>query len=327
MPVSRIADLPFPVTAAKADWLVASHWIGFTPQSEAPDAESRCQATVAAQFGSGYVLEYITRNFGTPNPGFETDPLYLSERTAHANVAGKLVAVHRLRATARPLKAVVGAADFERIQDMWAEDGRRRRWSVAFPIVESYEITTKPYANRVFTTDAMQRVFAHPSATLRPLNDNERAAIADLPLVPRNTTNAWIGIEDEVTAAERSNINKRIARDIELDLKAAAMEGMSAEQRTKVRLRAAWLAQKFVLQRQKANSLTCDICHFDPTDLINGAPIRPRSLLDVHHLHPLEEGTRVTTLADFTLLCPTCHRFEHALLRLASGGTAGMPTP
>jgi 5-methylcytosine-specific restriction protein A len=315
MPASRIADLPFPVTAAKADWLVASHWIGFTPLSDAPDAEIRCQNTVAAQFGGGYVLEYITRNFGTPNAGFETDPSYLSERTAHADVAGKLVAVHRLLSTVRPLKTIVGQADFERVQDMWAEDGRRRRWSVAFPVVESYEITSRPYANQVFTTDAMQRLFAHPSATLRPLNDSERAAIADLPIAPRSTINAWIAIEGEIAAAKGSVIDKRIVANIEADLRATAMEGMTAEQRAKVRLRAAWLAQKFIRQRQKAGKLTCDKCNFDPTHLISGTMVKPRSLLDVHHLHPLDEGIRVTTLADFALLCPTCHRFEHALLK------------
>ena len=146
MPVSRIADLPLPVMAAKADWLVASHWIGFTPASDAPEAPSRCQATIHGQFAGGYVVEYITRTFGSPNAGFESDPAYLSERAAHAAVAGRLVAVHRLRPTSRPLRTILGDGDYERMQDMWAEDGKRRRWSVAFPIVESYEITTRPYA-------------------------------------------------------------------------------------------------------------------------------------------------------------------------------------
>jgi 5-methylcytosine-specific restriction enzyme A len=149
MPVFHIADLPAPVTPAKADWLVASHWIGFTPASDAADAVARCQATVAAQFGNGYVVEYITQLFGAPNAGFEADSGYLADRAAHQHVAGRLVAVHRLRPTARPARTVIGDAEFEHMQDMWAEGGRRRRWSVAFPIVESYEIATKPRA-RVF---------------------------------------------------------------------------------------------------------------------------------------------------------------------------------
>jgi 5-methylcytosine-specific restriction protein A len=161
-------------------------------------------------------------------------------------------------------------------------------------------------------------LFGHPSATLRPLNDSERGAIADLPLRSRTTSNAWIAIEDEIAAAEGSNIDRKIAKDIEIDLRATAIEGMTEEQRAKVRLRAAWLAQKFVLHRQKTGTLTCDNCPFDPAILVDGTGVRPRSLLDVHHLHPLEEGRRATTLADFALLCPTCHRFEHALLRASS---------
>jgi 5-methylcytosine-specific restriction enzyme A len=220
-----------------------------------------------------------------------------------------------LRPTARPLRVILGDADFEKLQDMWAEDGKRRRWSVAFPIVESYDIPTRPFAHDVFTPDAMRRVFAHPSATLRPLNDNERAEIAKLPITARNTTNAWIGIEDEITNAERSDINKEIMRNIDADLKRNAMEGMTAEQKRGVRIRAAWLAQKFVIRRQTSSTLTCDQCGFDPINRVKGTPVRARSLLDVHHRSPLEEGVRVTTLADFILLCPTCHRFEHRMIQ------------
>jgi 5-methylcytosine-specific restriction protein A len=39
------------------------------------------------------------------------------------------------------------------------------------------------------------------------------------------------------------------------------------------------------------------------------------SLLEVHHKNPLDEGVRYTTVLDFALPCPTCHRFTHALLR------------
>lgn len=318
MAVSRIADLPAPVTAAKADWLVASDWIGFTPVGDNPDAAGRCQATIAAQAANGYVIEYITRHFGKPKPGYLTDPRYLEERDAHAAVAGRLVAVHRLHVSSLPLRTIIGEDDYNRIQDIWDEDGRRRRWSVAFPIVESYEILTKPLARDVLGPEAMQRLFAHPSATLRPLNDDERVRIANLPLSVRSTRNAWIGIQADIMAAERSAIDRRISREIDRDLGSRAAEGMTVEQWTKVRLRAAWLAQRFVRERQKDNSLKCDECGFDPTSRVNGTPVKARSLLDVHHRHPLEEGQRVTTLADFKLLCPICHRFEHELGRLKS---------
>jgi len=312
MLLSRIAELPAPVTAAKADWLLASNWIGFTPPSDASDAAAQCSATINRQFGTGYVLEYITLNFGKPNAGFANDHSYKEEKEAHSGSAGRLVAVHRLRASARPLRAILGDADFERMQDMWSEGAGRKRWSVAFPIIESYEIATKPRASAVFDSSSMQRLFGHPSATLRPLNDAERAMIADLPIRRRESANAWIAIEDEIAAAEGSELSKKLLTDINRDL-ASALEGMTEERKLKVRRRAAWVANKFVLERQRVGTLFCDKCGFDPTDRLKGLPVKPRSVLDAHHLHPLEEGARRTWVADFALLCPTCHRIEHLI--------------
>ena len=93
---------------------------------------------------------------------------------------------------------------------------------------------------------------------------------------------------------------------------------MEDEQRAKVRKRAAWLAQKFVLGRSRSKTLYCDHCKFDPHKIEGIDGISPRSLLDVHHMNPLDEGVRYTTLNDFALLCPTCHRVEHARLRVAA---------
>lgn len=312
MSISQIADLPAPVAAAKADWLVATTWIGFTPASDAPDATSRCAATISRQFGTGYIIEYITRNFGKPNPGFEADPAYLENKKAHGASAGRLVAIHRLRPSARPLKTIMGDADYERMQDMWSENPGRKRWSVAFPIIESYEITTKPQANSVLSPAAMQRLFAHPSATLRPLNDDERAMLADLPLQSRESANAWIAIEDEIARAEGSELPGSLVRDIRRDL-ASALEGMPEERKAKVRRRAAWVAYQFVRGRQRDGTLHCDRCKFDPAECLKELPVKPRSVLDAHHLNPLAEGQRRTWVGDFALLCPTCHRIEHLM--------------
>ncbi|MBR0684171.1 hypothetical protein GXW74_27145 [Roseomonas eburnea] len=305
------------MVAAKADWLVADHWIGFTPSDDTLNARARCQSTIHSQAGVGYVVEYITQTFGEPNPGFETDPKYLDERAAHSLVAGRLVAVHRLRPTARSLREIIGEEDFADLQDKWAKSGERYRWSVAFPIIESYSVVSRPYATEIFSTTAMRRVFGHPSATLRPLNDEERAAIADLVLEPRSTSNAWLGIEDEVAMAEMGGIDPRIRTLIEKDLAASAMEGLTAEQRVKAKLRAAWLANKFAKQRRDAGTLVCDHCGYDAVARASGTGVRPRSLLDVHHKKPLDEGVRYTTVLDFELLCPTCHRFAHEIMRVA----------
>jgi 5-methylcytosine-specific restriction enzyme A len=311
----KIKDLSLPVTAAKADWLSGTHWIGFTPADSSGAAREQCRATINGQLNGGYVIEYITRHFGDPNPGFESDEQYIKERQAHTQVAGRLIAVHRLRPSARPLVAILGDEEFNRIQDMWASDGKRYRWSVAFPIVESFSIPEPPFASDVLSADAMRRLFAHPSATLRPLNDDERRQIAKLTIEPRPTMNAWIGIADEAAMAEQSQIDPRTQRLIDQDLAATAMEGLTEEQKVKVRRRAAWIADRFIRERHRDGKLICDDCSYDPIGKITGTTVKPRSLLDVHHKNPLEEGIRYTTVLDFSLLCPTCHRFVHALAR------------
>lgn len=80
------------------------------------------------------------------------------------------------------------------------------------------------------------------------------------------------------------------------------------------------MAQKFIMKRRRAKTLHCDECQFDPSKVGGIEGINPRSLLDVHHMHPLDEGVRYTTIKDFALLCPTCHRVEHARLKVAAKG-------
>ena len=320
----KISDLPAPITASKADWLAGTTWIGFTPTDDTLTARNQCQSTIQRQFGGGYVIEYITEQFSEPNLGFENDPAYLSEREAHRALAGRLIAVHKLRTTARSLETILGAAEFKRIQDMWAQGGKRYRWSVAFPIVESYEIIGRPKAKDVLGDAAYRRLYQRSSATLRALNDTERALVAKLDLHQTATPNAWIGIEDEFRLADASEIDARTQRLIDQDL--AALEGMTEGRMMQVRRRAAWKADQFIRHRQRAGALVCDDCGFDPASLSLPKQIRPRSLLDVHHKNPLDEGVRYTTIADFALLCPTCHRVEHARLRIASRPLTGKET-
>jgi 5-methylcytosine-specific restriction protein A len=97
---------------------------------------------------------------------------------------------------------------------------------------------------------------------------------------------------------------------------------MPVERWAKVRLRAAWLANRFVIERRNSETLHCDNCPFDPAERLACTGINLRSALDVHHKHPLDEGRRRTTIADFALLCPTCHRIEHLLLNTSAGRLA-----
>lgn len=318
MPNLKIRDLPAAITASKADWLAGTTWIGFSPPSDDLQSRNDCSKTIQRQFGKGYIIEYITEQFSQPNPGFENDPDYLAEREAHKEQAGRFIGVHRLRYSSRPLEAILGADGYKKLQDMWAQGGKRWRWSVAFPIIESYRIVGQPKAKEVLGDAGYRRLFAHSSATLRPLNDAEQASLADLDLEPVTANNAWIAIEDEFQNAELSDIPKQTERDIERDLAGNALEGMTEERKARVRKRAAWLADRFVRARMKAGTLTCDECGFDPAQCFPGGGVRPRSLIDVHHKHPLEEGVRYTTVRDFALLCPTCHRIEHARMKLAA---------
>ena len=312
----RISDLPDPVTASKADWLAGTNWLGFTPTDGSASARAKCQSTINRQFGNGYVIEYITESFSAPNPGFENDPQMLEERKNHADLAGRFIAVHRLRNSARPLPEIIGKEEYFRLQDQWAKPGKRHRWSVAFPITESYLVKGRPKAKEILGEESYRRLYGHSSATLRPFNDGDRASIAQLELEKLPASNAWVGIEDDFEKAERSEIDPRTRNLINQDLSVSAIEGMTAERWGKVRLRASWLADTFIRQRHKAGTLKCDDCEFDPARRSDLQGIGPRSLLDVHHKAPLEEGVRYTTTADFALLCPTCHRITHARLRL-----------
>jgi 5-methylcytosine-specific restriction protein A len=92
---------------------------------------------------------------------------------------------------------------------MWAQDGNRYRWSVAFPIVETYRIIGRPKAKAVLGDTLYRHLYQRSSATLRVLNDDERTAVASLQLEPLRTSNAWIGIEDEIRLAEQSEIDPR----------------------------------------------------------------------------------------------------------------------
>ena len=45
---------------------------------------------------------------------------------------------------------------------------------------------------------------------------------------------------------------------------------MTEDRKRKVRRRAAWLAHRFVMGRQKAGTLFCDLCSFDPVERLKG---------------------------------------------------------
>ena len=321
----QISDLSAPVTAAKAHWAAGEGALSFTPTDLSTNAMARCASAMVRQARNGYILDYVTRQIETPNEGYEDDLEYLRALQDYEPIAGKLIAVHRLRpgpGNGRSLRQIMGDAEYEKLQNMWARGRNRCRWAVAFPIVETFDISDQPDAAEIFGRDSYLRLFAHPAHLLRPLTADERAKLADLAITSRPATDAWIAIEDETAIALRDEpaIPANIKRNIEIDLYHAALEGMSEERRARVRTRAAWNAWKFVRDRHNAGRLDCDDCGFNPMDRIGDKNIKPRSLLDVHHRDPLSEVVRYTRPTDefFALLCPNCHRLEHLVLRLRS---------
>jgi hypothetical protein len=148
----------------------------------------------------------------------------------------------------------------------------------------------------------------------------EDAETLERHVAARASVNMWGVIQREAKAAEGSDINLRIGRNIAQDLSSlSAMEGLTEQQKTWIRERASWLADRFWRERWKDGAVVCDDCQFDPVSRTIGTDINPRTLMDVHHKYPLQEGYRLTSWRDdFALLCPNCHRFEHARIRLAS---------
>jgi hypothetical protein len=216
----QISDLPAPVTAAKAHWVAGEGSLSFTPTDPSTNAMARCASAVVRQAANGYVLDYVTSGIETPNDGYENDPEYLRALQEHESVAGKLIAVHRLRpGNGRSLRQIMGDAEYEKLQNMWARGGNRCRWAVAFPIVETFDIPSQPDAAEIFGRESYLRLFAHPTNLLRPLTADERAKLVDLTITPHPATNAWMAIEDETAMALRDEpaIPPNIKRNIEID--------------------------------------------------------------------------------------------------------------
>ncbi|MFO1102167.1 MAG: hypothetical protein U1E20_04600 [Methylocystis sp.] len=131
----------------------------------------------------------------SPNVGFENHQEYLRERSEHKELAGRFTAVHKIRTTSRPLEKIIGAKEFGTLQDRWAKTGARHRWSVAFPIVDSFRIIERPKAKGLLGEEAYSRLIRQ-SSTLLPLEESDRQAIANLEIERIPATNALIAVED-----------------------------------------------------------------------------------------------------------------------------------
>ncbi len=131
------------------------------------------------------------------------------------------------------------------------------------PIVQRFEIIGAPKARDVFSADVWTRLFQSQNAGLRRLDDEAQAQIADLEIRELEAPNFWIAVEQEILAAELSDVSKENLTLMERDLR-AALEGETAERKVKLIRRAAKLADDFAKWRAKQGTLHCDDCKFDP---------------------------------------------------------------
>jgi predicted HNH restriction endonuclease len=76
--------------------------------------------------------------------------------------------------------------------------------------------------------------------------------------------------------------------------------------------------------RLELDELTCQGCGFSPPrDLRAGVPLKG-TVVEVHHMNPVADGERETTLQDLVTLCPTCHRLLHAIGRTLGTNLLGL---
>jgi 5-methylcytosine-specific restriction protein A len=183
---------------------------------------------------------------------------------------------------------------------MWAQEGRRWRWAVAFPIIESHKIIGEPRARDVFGEDLCRRLLWYQARELKPLTDDARALIADLKIQKIEVSNDNVHISEDT----------RIKRDVEEDF--GSLEGVTEQRKIKWLSREPRLRMAFLDSR--ATTMHCDCCGWNPTKKAELCGLPARSLFDVHHKRALADGVRTTMLEDLSLLCPRCHRIEHVKL-------------
>lgn len=63
-------------------------------------------------------------------------------------------------------------------------------------------------------------------------------------------------------------------------------------------------AAKTANRERHGGVIVCEGCDFTSDT---------RAMFDAHHLDPIHAGVRVSTIDDFAVLCPTCHRWTHEM--------------
>jgi predicted HNH restriction endonuclease len=79
--------------------------------------------------------------------------------------------------------------------------------------------------------------------------------------------------------------------------------------------------------RLETDNYTCQYCGFNAKSVFSAEDKGEAFLgviVEVHHIDPVSEGIRQTTLDDLVTLCPLCHRIIHAIGRSISSDKLGL---
>jgi 5-methylcytosine-specific restriction enzyme A len=317
----RIGNLPHRVSSVKGHWTPVfpdrsaaaknDGWVGFTPSKDAAASRGQLRSTVGRQMGHGYVLEYVS--ISQPNPNPNSPRLTPEERELHAKAAGSLTAVFKLGNRPAHTREYIGDKEYGDIQDRWDQQGHRVRWSEAYPIIEAWEITGWPKARDVLGLEAAARRCEMLAQGLKVLDDDDRAKLAHLDIVPIDLPADGLAARYFVELAQQNNELNGVPRAALthegrlLSEDYSAVEGMPKDTRS----RRAQRDQHLVKILKQNGPLKCSICSYDP--IIRGAtPRQARAILEAHHFRiPLCAGVRLSNVTDLILLCPTCHREVH----------------
>lgn len=148
------------------------------------------------------------------------------------------------------------------------------------------ELFSKPHLNSADLRNPMR----HPA-----LNDIARSRVVALRYLTRED---WTAITDAAA--------KKVAMAIRQYVSITAEEGKRIYSQS-VKLERDPKISLEVKERNKllhGGTYKCEACAFSESR---------SSLFDAHHLFPLYLGPRETSLRDFAVLCPTCHRLAHRL--------------
>lgn len=260
--------------------------------------------------GKGYVLEYVSISLPSPNPN--SRPLTPEEKATHAQAVGALTAVFRLANRPVHAREIVPADHYDQMQNRWDQRGDRARWSEAFPIIEAWEIGGWPKAREVLGVEAAARRCETQSQFLKELDESDRAKLADLELIPIDLPPDGLAAKHFIDLARQTNKDRGIRsegllpEDRALYEDYTAVEGLTKE----ARIRFAHRDRRLIKIAKQFFALECSICRYDPIQR-GATPSQARAILEAHHKVPVQAGVRLSRLADFALLCPTCHREVH----------------